>query len=140
MFISLPLSLCMYKRGGSLPHRGDETWYKLSQVSTRLPFRTVERCPWSHRVMRNFLSNRKHLNVGWRVMELPVETYWGRSTPGVSTPRLFHVRAFSRQALRVSLSRYTLPSQIFCDRKLFSTKPQAASAAGKPPISVNYEM
>lgn len=53
-----------------------------------LPFRTVEHRARSHRVMWNFLSNRKHLNVGLRVMELPVETYQLRSNEEVSTPRL----------------------------------------------------
>lgn len=30
------------------------------------------------------LSNRKSLKVGWRVMELPVETYCRRSSRGVN--------------------------------------------------------
>lgn len=44
--------------------------------------------------MWNFLSNRKHLNVSWRVVELPVETYLGRSNLEVSTPRLSMLRSF----------------------------------------------
>lgn len=45
-------------------------------------------------MMWNFLSNRKHLNVSWRVVELPVETYLGRSNLEVSTPRLSMLRSF----------------------------------------------
>lgn len=64
---------------------GDETWYKLYQIPAHChSFRAVELCPWSHRVMGNFLLNRKPLNVGWRITELPVETYWRRSDRKVS--------------------------------------------------------
>lgn len=85
MFVSAWLCTCV----GALFHKkGDETWYKLTLGSARCRFAQLSTSPGSHRVMWNFLSNRKHLNVGWRIMELPVETYWGRSNTGVNTPRL----------------------------------------------------
>lgn len=51
-------------------HADVSRWVLGSTVMGELPF--------------SLLSNRKSLKVGWRVMELPVETYCRRSSRGVN--------------------------------------------------------
>lgn len=67
--------------------------------------------------MWNFLSNRKHLNVSWRVMELPVETYWGRSNAEVGTPRLSMSRSFLVRPFKFFSFFWFVLIVMFCDWK-----------------------